>query len=87
MCNVGGFTDRESCTRPISTNTRPMAAGVFGLTHGTCFVERRLEVIAVAGLKWTSWRGHRVRRDIVFFCRFFLPMHTTCCKYEAIFRI
>ena len=71
MCNVRGFTDCESCTRPISTNPRPMAAVVFGLAHGTCFVARRLEVIAVAGLKWASWRVHRVRRDIVFFLSFF----------------
>ena len=27
----------------------------YGLTRGTCFVARRLEVVAVAGLLWISW--------------------------------
>ena len=44
------FTDRESCTRLISTNPASMEAGEYGLTRGTCFVARRLEVVAVAGL-------------------------------------
>ena len=44
------FTDCESCTRPISTNPGYMEAGEYGLTRGTCFVARRLEVVAVAGL-------------------------------------
>ena len=44
------FTDCESCTRPISTNPVSMEAGEYGLTRGTCFVARRLEVVAVAGL-------------------------------------
>ena len=43
------FTDCESCTRPISTNPGSMKAGEYGLTRGTCFVARRLEVVAVAG--------------------------------------
>ena len=38
------FADGESST-----------AGKYGLTRGTCFVERRLEVVAVAGLLWISW--------------------------------
>ena len=46
------FTDRENCMRPISTNPGCMEAGEYGLTHGTCFVARRLEVVAVAGLLW-----------------------------------
>ena len=49
------FTDYESCTRPISTNPGSMEAGKYGLTRGTCFVARRLEVVAVAGLLWISW--------------------------------
>ena len=49
------FTDRENCMRPISTNPGCMEAGEYGLTHGTCFVARRLEVVAVAGLLWSSW--------------------------------
>ena len=48
-------TDCESCTRPISTNPGSMEAGEYGLTRGTCFVARRLEVVAVVGLLWISW--------------------------------
>ena len=48
-------TDCESCTRPISTNPGSMEAGEHGLTRGMCFVARRLEVVAVAGLLWISW--------------------------------
>ena len=48
------FTDCESCTRPISTNPASMEAGEYGLTRGTCFVVRHLEVVAVAGLLWIS---------------------------------
>ena len=32
-----------------------MEAGEYGLTRGTCFVARRIEVVAVAGLLWISW--------------------------------
>ena len=46
------FTDCESCTRPISTNPGCMEAGEYGLTRGTCFFARRLELVAVAGLLW-----------------------------------
>ena len=55
----------------------------YGLTLGTCFVARRLEVVAVAGLLWISWcllgaAGFR------FFSPFLLTQtHTTCCEYEA----
>ena len=31
-----------------------MEAGEYGLKRGTCFVARRLEVVAVAGLLWIS---------------------------------
>ena len=44
------FTDCESCTRSISTNPGSMEAGEYGLTRGTCFVARRLEVVAVVGM-------------------------------------
>ena len=45
-----------------------MEAGEYGLTRGTCFVARRLEVVAVAGLLWISWcvlgaAGFRVFHD------------------------
>ena len=37
--------------RPISANPGSMeGAGEYGLTRGTCFVARRLEVVAVARL-------------------------------------
>ena len=49
------FTDCESCTRPTSTKPGSMDASEYGLTRGTCFVARCLEVIAVAGLLWISW--------------------------------
>ena len=32
-----------------------MEAGEYGLARGTCFIARRLEVVAVAGLLWISW--------------------------------
>ena len=42
--------------RPISTIPESMEeACEYGLTHGTCFVARRLEVVAVTGLLWVSW--------------------------------
>ena len=58
-----------------------MEAGEYGLTRGTCFVARRLEVVAVAGLLLISWcvlgaAGFRV------FVRFlFLRTHTACSKH------
>ena len=57
-----GFTDCESCTRPISTNPGSMEAGEYELTRGACFVGRCLEVVAIAGLLWISWCTW-VRRD------------------------
>ena len=75
------LTDCESCTRPISTNNRgSMEAGEYGLTDGTRFVARRLEVVAVAGLLWISWCVFWVRRDfsVFFFSLFFLRTHTAC---------
>ena len=58
-----------------------MEAGEYGLTSGTCFVARRLEVVAVAGLLWISWcvlgavsythlRAHETEADLV--CRLLL---------------
>ena len=44
------FTDCESCTRPISTNTGSTEAGVGERLGRTCFIARRLEVVAIAGL-------------------------------------
>ena len=49
------FTDCENSTRPISTKHRSVEAGEYELTRGTCFVGRRLEVVAAAVLLWISW--------------------------------
>ena len=49
------FADCESCTRPIFTNPASMEAGEYGLTRGTCFAARRLELAAVAGRLRISW--------------------------------
>ena len=32
-----------------------MEASEYDLARGTCFVARRLELVAVAGLLWLSW--------------------------------
>ena len=61
-------TDRESWTRPISTNPGSTESGEYGLTRGTCFVARRLELVAVARLLWFSWR---VLGGVDFFVCFF----------------
>ena len=45
----------ESCTSPIFTNPRAMGASKYWLTGGTCFVPRRLEMVAVTGLLCVSW--------------------------------
>ena len=57
-----------------------MGAGEFGVMRGTCFVARRLEVVAVVGLLWISWC---VLGAADFFVFFSLQTHTSCCKYEA----
>ena len=62
-----------------------MEAGECGLTRGTCFVARRLELVAVAGLLWRSWC---VLGGTDFFVSFFpdfffLRTCTVCSKYEA----
>ena len=75
------FTDCESCTWRISTTPVSMEAGKYGLTRGTCFTARRLEVVAVAGLLWIYFVVC-VWWDFVFFFRF-LRTHTAYCKYGA----
>ena len=92
------YTDCESCTRPISTNTvsTSMEAGEYGLTHGTCFVARRLEVVEVARLLCNSWcvlgaAGFTTRVCVIFFFVFFLfertrpaaSMRLTCLIYVS----
>ena len=39
----------------MSTNPESMEAGKCGRTRGTCFIARRLEVVAVVGLLLISW--------------------------------
>ena len=84
MCNIFFvvFTDCDSRARPISANPESTEANEYGLTRGTCFVARCIEVVAVAGLLWIS-RVFSVRRDFVFCLVFFLRTHTPCGKYEA----
>ena len=71
------FTDYESCTRPISTNSGSVEASEYGLTRGTHFVTRRLEVVAVAGLLWISWCALGAAGFRVFFVRFFFFFERT----------
>ena len=79
------FTDYERCTKLISTNSGSIEAGEYGLTCGTCFVARRLGVVAVAGLLWISWCVVGGADFFVFFLFlfFFLRSHTACCKFES----
>ena len=79
------FTGCKSCTRPISTNPGSIEAGEYGLTRGTYFVARRLEVVAITGLLWISWcvLGAVGFRVFFFSISFVLRTHTACCKYEA----
>ena len=72
------FTDCESCTRLISTNPGSMEAAEYGLTRGTCFLARRLELDAVAGLLWSSWCVLGGADFFsVFFPDFFFPFERT----------
>ena len=61
-----------------------MEAGEHGLTHGTCFVARSLEVVGGAGQLRISWCVLGGAGFFVFFLSnlFFLRTHTACCKCE-----
>ena len=48
------FTNYESCTRPISTNSGFMEAGEGGRTREAFFVAVCVEVVAIDGLMWVS---------------------------------
>ena len=50
-----------------------MEASEYGLARGTCFVARRPEVVAVAGLLWISWCVLGAAGFVFFFPRFFSP--------------
>ena len=73
------FTDCESFTRPISTNSGSMESGEYGLTRVTCFLACRLELDAVAGLLWLSWcvLGGGADFSVFFFLRFFFFFERT----------
>ena len=78
------FTDCKNCTRPISTNPGSMKAGEYGLTRGTCFAARRLELGAVVGRLSISWCVLGSADFFRFSCLFFfLRTDTACRKYEA----
>ena len=55
--------------KPISTNPGSMEAGECGLPRRTCFVARRLEVVAVPGMLWIAWSCFGVGR--IFSCFYF----------------
>ena len=74
MCNIRRFTHCESCTKPISPNPGSMETGECGRTRETCFIARRLEVVAVAGLLWISWC---VLGAAVFFRVFFFDFFSS----------
>ena len=58
-----------------------MEAGECGRTRGTCFIARRLEVVAVAGQQlWISWC---VLGAAVFFRGFFFPLFFFECTRPA----
>ena len=68
----------------MSTNPESMEAGKCGRTRGTCFIARRLEVVAVVGLLLISWCVLGGADFFEFFSIFvFLRTHTACYKYEA----
>ena len=73
------FTDCESCTRPISTKPGVYGTevGEYGLTRGMCFVARRLEVVAVAGLNFVVCFGWGGFLRVLFSFRTYMA----CCKY------
>ena len=73
------FTDCESCTRPISTQTGSMESGEYGVTRGTCFVLRCLKVVTVAKLLLIS----RCVLGAAAFRDCFFGTHMAYCKYEA----
>ena len=78
------YTDYESCTRPISTNSGSMEACEYGLTRGKYFVARRLEVIAIAGLLGISCFFFTVVGYRVFYFERTRPaasMRPTCLIY------
>ena len=79
------FTDCDSCTRPISTNSVSVEAGEHGLRRGKCFVRAssrggRVRPAAATFAVRSGWRGLFCFFFRLFFC--FL-MRTACCKCEV----
>ena len=63
-----------------------MEAGEYGLTPGTCFVARRLELAVVAwllcGFRGVFW-VRLILSCFISLVYFFLRTRTACCKFEA----
>ena len=80
------LSDCEYCTRSISLSSEFIEAGDYWLTRGTCFVARRLEVVAVTGMLWISLCVLGVADfyyAFLFFYFVFFRAHPTYCEYEA----
>lgn len=76
----------ESCRRRISTNPGFIEASEYGLTRGTRFIGRRLQMVAVAGLLCIWWcvLATYGRIFILFFLAFFFALNAHGLrKYEA----
>ena len=52
MCSIRRFYGLRELYEAGFTHTGSKEAGEYGLTRGTCFVARRLELVAVAGPLW-----------------------------------
>ena len=55
MCSIRRFYGLRELYAIDFHKPGTMEAGEYGLTHGTWFFVRRLEVVTVAGLLWLSW--------------------------------
>ena len=73
----------RSVRRRFPRNPGSTEAGAYGLMRETCFVPRRLEVVAVTGLLLMSWCVLGAAGFRTYFPFVFLLTHTACCKYEA----
>ena len=65
------FTDCESCTRPISTNTGSMEACEYGLTRGSHAVSRWSRSPVCCGFRGVFWVGR------IFSCFFFFEFFSS----------
>ena len=60
-----------------------MEASEYGLTRGTCFVARRLGMVAVTGLLWILWCVVGAAGFFVLFFVFFSSNAHGLLQYEA----